>query len=159
MSWPGRVQFRVRRERHFGDRVVACFADRPPHLDAIFREALATRPAGEAQVLGGERVTYEQLEAQVSSIAGSLAGLGVVQGDRVAVSLANRLEFLPLVLACARLGAISVPMNVRMRRPENDYVLRDSGAKVLVHEATGAEQIPDGLPDLEHRFTCGDRLD
>lgn len=155
MSWPGRVQFRVRRERHFGDRVVACFADRPPHLDAIFREALATSPAGEAQVLGGERVTYEQLEAQVSSIAGSLAGLGVVQGDRVALSLANRLEFLPLVLACARLGAISVPMNVRMRRPENDYVLRDSGAKVLVHEADVTAEIPDGLPDLEHRVVCG----
>ncbi len=155
MSWPGRVQFRVRRERHFGDRVVACFADRPPHLDAIFREALATSPAGEAQVLGDERVTYEQLEAQVSSIAGSLAGLGVVQGDRVALSLANRLEFLPLVLACARLGAISVPMNVRMRRPENDYVLRDSGAKVLVHEADVTAEIPDGLPDLEHRVVCG----
>ena len=155
MSWPDPVQFRVRRERHFGDRVVACFADRPPHLDAIFREAVAASPAGEAQVLGRERVTYEQLDAHVGRIAGRLARLGVVRGDRVAISLANRLEFLPLVLACARLGAISVPLNVRMRRPENDHVLRDSGAKLLVHEADGAAEIPDGLPDLEHRIVCG----
>ncbi len=158
MSWPDPVPFRVRRERHFGNRIVTCFADRPPHLDALFREALAARPGAEAQVLGGERVTYKHLDTQVDRIAGRLAALGVAKGDRVALSLTNRLEFLPLVLACARLGAISVPLNVRMRRPENDHVLRDSGAKVLVYEAAGAEEIPDGLPDLEHRFSCGGQL-
>jgi acyl-CoA synthetase (AMP-forming)/AMP-acid ligase II len=146
----------MRRERHFGDRVVTCFTDRPPHLDAIFREAVAANPSADAQVLGGERVTYAQLDGQVNTIAGRLAALGVSNGDRVALSLANRLEFLPLVLACARLGAVSVPLNVRMRRPENDFVLRDSGAKAIVYEADGAAEIPDGLPDLEHRFVCGD---
>ena len=156
MSWPDPVPFRVRRERHFRDRVLACFADRPPHLDAIFREAVAANPSADAQVLGGERVTYGELDAQVNCIAGRLAALGVRKGDRVALSLANRLEFLPLVLACARLGAVSVPLNVRMRRPENDFVLRHSGAKVLVHETDGAAEIPDGLPDLTHRFVCGD---
>lgn len=120
----------------------------------MFREALAAAPEAEAQVLGGERVSYQHLDAQVDRIAGRLAALGVAKGDRVALSLANRLEFLPLVLACARLGAVSVPLNVRMRRPENDHVLRDSGAKVLVYEAAGAGEIPDGLPELKHRFTC-----
>jgi long-chain acyl-CoA synthetase len=156
MSWPDPVPFRVRRERHFGDRVLACFADRPPHLDAIFREAVAANASADAQVLGPERITYGELDAQVNGIAGRLAALGVSKGDRVALALANRLEFLPLVLACARLGAVSVPLNVRMRRPENDFVLRDSGAKALVYEADGAAEIPDGLPDLEHRFVCGD---
>ncbi len=155
MSWPDPVPIRVRRERHFGDCLVTCFADRPLHLDAIFREAVAASPGADAQVLRGERVTYGQLDAQVNCIAGRLAAFGVAKGDRVALSLANRLEFLPLVLACARLGAISVPLNVRMRRPENDHVLRDSGARVLVYEADGAAEIPDGLPDLEHRFVCG----
>jgi long-chain acyl-CoA synthetase len=156
MSWPDPIPFRLRRERHFGDRVVTCFADRPPHLDAVFHDAVAANPSGEAQVLGGEHITYAELDAQVNNIAGRLAALGVSKGDRVALSLANRLEFLPLMLACARLGAVSVPLNVRMRRPENDFVLRDSGAKALVHEADGAGEIPDGLPDLEHRFICGD---
>jgi acyl-CoA synthetase (AMP-forming)/AMP-acid ligase II len=155
MSWPDPVPIQMRRERHFGDRLVTCFADRPRHLDAIFREAVAASPGADAQVLRGERVTYGQLDAQVNCIAGRLAAFGVAKGDRVALSLANRLEFLPLVLACARLGAISVPLNVRMRRPENDHVLRDSGARVLVYEADGAAEIPDGLPDLEHRFVCG----
>ena len=155
MSWPDPIPFRMRRELHFGDRVFPCFADRPPHLDALFREAVAADPDGEAQVLGAERVTYRQLDAQVDRIAGNLAALGVGRGDRVALSLGNRLEFLPLVLACARLGAISVPMNVRMRRPENDYVLGHCGAKLLVHEAEGAAEIPDGLPELKHRFACG----
>jgi long-chain acyl-CoA synthetase len=159
MSWPDSVPFRVRRERHFGDRVVTCFADRPSHLDAIFQKTVAASPDADAQVLRGERVTYSQLDAQVNCIASRLAAFGVAKGDRVALSLANRLEFLPLVLACARLGAISVPLNVRMRRPENDYVLRDSGAKVLVYEADGAAAIPDGLPDLEHRFVCGGDVD
>lgn len=159
MSWPDPVPFRLRRERHFGGRIVTCFADRPAHLDALFRETVVANPQAEAQVLGGERVSYEHLGAQVDRIAGRLAGLGVVKGDRMAVSLTNRLEFLPLVLACARLGAISVPLNVRMRGPENDHVLRDSGAKVLVYEAAGAAEIPDGLPDLVHRFTCGGSRD
>ncbi len=155
MSWPDPVPFRLRQERHFGDRLVTCFADRRRHLDAIFREAVAASPGADAQVLRGERVTYGQLDAQVNCIAGRLTAFGVAKGDRVALSLANRLEFLPLVLGCARLGAISVPLNVRMRRPENDHVLRDSGARVLVYEADGAAEIPDGLPDLEHRFVCG----
>ena len=155
MSWPDPVPFRVRRERHFGDRVVPCFADRPPHLDALFREAVAANPDGEAQVVGRERTTYRQLEGQVDRIAGNLGVLGVAPGARVALSLANRPEFLPLVLACARLGAIAVPLNVRMRRPENDYVLRHCGASLLVHEADGAAEIPSGLPDLKHRFVCG----
>ncbi len=155
MTWPDPIPFQVRRGRHFGDRVVACFADRPPHLDTIFRGAVTASPSAEAQVLGDRRVTYGELDVQVNSIAGRLAALGVRKGDRVALALPNRLEFLPLVLACARLGAVSVPLNVRMRRPENDFVLRDSGAKVLAHEADGAAEIPDGLPDLQHRFACG----
>ncbi len=149
------VPFRIRRELYFGDRVFACFADRPPHLDALFRAAVAANPDGEAQVLGAERMTYRQLDGLVDHVAGNLAALGIGRGDRVALSLANRLEFLPLVLACARLGAISVPLNVRMRRPENDYVLRHSGARLLVHEAELAAEVPEGLPELEFRFTCG----
>ena len=108
----------TRRELHFGDRVVTCFAERPPHLDAMFRATVSARPWADAVVLGDRRVSYASLAEQVDRIASNLAALGIAAGDRVALSLVNRLEFLPLLLACARLGAISVPLNVRMRRPE-----------------------------------------
>ena len=120
----------------------------------MFRAAVAANPSGEALVLGDARVSYAELAGQVDAAAGNLSLLGVGQGSRVALSLVNRLEFLPLTLACARLGAISVPMNVRMRRPENAYVLEHSGATVLVHEAEVASEVPD-IPGLRHRFACG----
>lgn len=142
------------RELHFGDRVLACFAQRPPHLDALFRAAVAADPAAEALVLGAQRISYATLAVQADAIAGNLAALGIGKGDRVALSLTNRIEFLPLVLACARIGAISVPMNVRMRRPENAYVLEHCAAAAIVYEADTAAEIPD-TPGLRQRFVCG----
>lgn len=160
-TWPGAPSWRIRRERHFakagGGRVVRCFAERPSDVDTFFRDAVARAGDAEALVDGEERLSYGELDRRVDAVAGNLAGLGVAKGDRIALSLVNRWEFLVLILAAARLGAISVPMNVRMRRPENQYVLAHSGARVLVFEAEGAGEVPDAgeTPALAFRFSAG----
>ncbi|HYM31334.1 MAG TPA: AMP-binding protein [Candidatus Cybelea sp.] len=148
---------RMRDEVHYGDRVMRCYAERPAHVDALLRAAVRARPDAEALTEGETRITYAELDAAVGRIAGNLAAIGIGKGDRVALILGNRSEFVSATFAVARLGAISVPLNIRQRQPENDYVLRHSGAKAVIHEADLAAEIPDvaSLPELAHRFAVG----
>ena len=64
---------------------------------------------------------------------------GVSFGDRVAVLMGNRPEFMETVLAANLLGAIAVPVNFRLSGPEIAYVLDNCGARVLVVDDTAEE--------------------
>jgi fatty-acyl-CoA synthase len=80
----------------------------------------------------GARTSYAELDEHVGARAGRLAGLGVGHGDRVALLGENSPAYLEWLFAAARLGAITVPVNMRLAAPEVAYVLDDSGARVLV---------------------------
>ena len=153
MGWPEEARFALRHELHHG-RVVRGYADRPADVDAILRAAAARFPARDAIVFGDGRTSYRDLDATVDRLAGNLAGLGLRQGDRIAVLLGNRPEFVHVVMAAARLGAIAVPMNVRQRRPETAFALNQSGAAALVFEADLVPHLPppDEVPALRHRI-------
>ena len=73
------------------------------------------------------------------------------RGDRVAVLLGNRIEFVLTMFAAAHAGLVTVLLSTRQQKPEIAYVLTDCGAKLLVHEATLADRLPDArdVPDLE----------
>ncbi len=63
------------------------------------------------------------------------------KGDRVAVALKNRPEFIELLFGVARLGAIFVPLNFRLSAPEVAYALGDSGSRlVIAQEDTAARR-------------------
>ncbi|WP_119421737.1 class I adenylate-forming enzyme family protein [Desertibaculum subflavum] len=147
----------IRHELHYGDRVMRCFAERPPNIDAMFRASVARDSNALALVDGATRLTYAELDRAVERVAGNLAGLGIGKGDRVAVILGNRREFVFAVLATARIGAVAVPIGTRNRLPENEYVLGHCGAKAVIFEAELAGEIPtrDACPDLAHRFAAG----
>ncbi|ABE38427.1 AMP-dependent synthetase and ligase [Rhodopseudomonas palustris BisB5] len=145
----------LRRETHYGDRTMLCFADRPPTLAAMFDDLVARfgeRPA----IVDDRTLSYRELDAQMRRIAASLTGLGVARGDRVALFLGNCWEFLACTLACNRIGALLVPIGTRQRRAELEFLLNNSGAKVLVFEADLADQIPAPAeaPTLQHRFAA-----
>ena len=89
------------------------------------------------------RVSYGELDDTVNRIAGNLARHGIGRGDRVAIVLGNQSAFIEVSFACARLGAIQVPINIRQRKPEIEYVLGHSGAVAIVYEAELHDQIPD----------------
>jgi len=79
---------------------------------------------------------------RVAAAAGAaLRALGVVAGDRVALMCGNRAECLEVVLGCAWLGAIAVPINVASMGPQIEYVLRDCGARLLVVEHAFMERL------------------
>ena len=56
------------------------------------------------------------------------------RGDRVAILAANHPDYLVLLYACARLGALMVPINWRLAVPEQLYILCDASVKALVVE-------------------------
>jgi acyl-CoA synthetase (AMP-forming)/AMP-acid ligase II len=145
----------LRRETHYGDRTMLCFADRPPTLAAMFDD-LVTRFGDRPAISDDITLSYRELDARVRRIAAALTGIGVVKGDRVALFLGNCWEFLGVTLACNRIGALLVPIGTRQRRAELEFLLTNSGAKVLVFEAELSDQIPTGedAPSLTHRFVA-----
>lgn len=83
----------------------------------------------------GERLSYAAFAARIERTATVLQQeLGVGRGDRVAILSLNRPDYLVLLYACARLGAMLVPLNWRLAVAEQLFILSDAGAKVLVLE-------------------------
>lgn len=81
----------------------------------------------------GERsLTYVGFADEVDRVASGLLGLGIGRGDRMAVWLVNRPEWLVMQFAASRIGASVVAVNTRLRQDEIGYLLRHSEAKVLV---------------------------
>lgn len=149
----GTRPFAIRKEVHFGDRVLNCFADRPSNIQELFAATVARSPDAIAVQDGDLRMTYRELDRMAAQLAGGFGRLGVGKGDRVALILDNRPEFVAILLACIRIGAIAVPLGTRLRKPEITYIMQNSGARVIVHEDALTPEIPsaDEAPGLDHR--------
>ena len=88
-----------------------------------------------AFVFDGTPISRAEFAAKVEQTAAWLAGQGIGKGDVVAVWLVNRIEWLALLFAAARLGAIVAAVNTRYRSAEVAHLLRLSGARLMVVEA------------------------
>ena len=151
--WRDRDPRLLRRERLFDDRIVWCFADRPPSLQAMLEETAKRRRGADALISGDRRLSYDALWDRAARLAGALANRGVGAGDRVAILVGNRPEFVEATLACIRLGAIATPLNVRMAAPEIAYCIRNCQASALLHQCDGVD-----LPEMEETPSCRDRI-
>ena len=97
------------------------------------------KPGGVYLRFEGGSVTWAQIHERVSELAAALRERGVRAGDRVAIMMTNRPEFLETMFAANAIGAIVVPVNFRLAPDEIAYILTDSGASLLVvEEATAA---------------------
>lgn len=148
----------LRREFHFGDRVLACYADRPRSVHALLAAAVGRFPDNTALVCDDTRLTYAELDAEVGRVAAGLAAHGVEQGDRVAMVLGNGVPFVVITYAAARLGAVTVPLSVREQMPGIRQALVNSEARLVVTEAALADIIPppEDTPHLTARIAVGE---
>src|SRR4051794_8727542 len=128
IPWLGRSVPAMRSEAHYGDRVVECFIQRPAGFFDLFARAVRRNPGGEAIVFQRERITWQELDRKVSSAAATLADRGVRAGDRVALFVGNRPEFVITLYATLRLGAVVVPLGIRQQRQELSYAIADCAA-------------------------------
>jgi fatty-acyl-CoA synthase len=110
------------------------------------------------------RFTYRQLNHEVDRFALGLLALGIEKGDRVGIWSPNSVEWVITQYATAKLGIILVNVNPSYQRRELEYVLQQSGIKVLVsavsHKTTNyralIEETRENCPDLDHVVFIGE---
>ena len=130
--------------------------------------ALATRATTDPNAVylrfGDQLLSYGQVESDAEALAAALASLGLEAGDRLALVLTPRPEFVISMFAAAKLGVTIVPLSPRLTGAELQYALRHSGAAcaVTIELAHGTdylalfEELMPQLPDLRHLVTVGE---
>jgi crotonobetaine/carnitine-CoA ligase len=104
-------------------------------------------------------VTYGLLDEQASRVANALTMLGLAPGDRAAVMLGNRPEYLATWFGMARAGIVEVPLNTGVRGDMLAHMLNTTGARLLVIDAQWlerVERIAPSLPALERVVVVGE---
>ena len=101
-------------------------------LPELFAATFANRAGETALEFGSGTYTFGELDARASRLAGLLSARGFCAGDRLAVYLENRVEFIDLFLACSRLGVILVPINILYRDREASHIVADAEPKAIV---------------------------
>jgi len=124
----------------------------------MLEQAARLHPDRLALICEGERLSWQTLLAMSTRLAVGLAVRGVGPGDRVAMLLGNRNEFVITLFAIARLGGIAVPISTREQTPGLAFMLNDCSAVLLVHEADLADRLPTAseLPCLKKKISVGD---
>lgn len=112
-------------------------------------------PNNDAIVYQQQRLKYSQLKERVNKLARGFLALGVQRGDKVALWLSNRPEFIYAQFAIAKVGATMVPLNTRYKSHEIEYILKhsDSGTLIMMDEFLGIDfirLIEDVLPELRN---------
>ena len=106
----------------------------PADGEAVLFEVMAGDDAG-------RRVSYAEAAATTARLAGALRDLGVGSGDRVAVQVDKSPEAVLLYLACLKLGAVYLPLNVAYTAAEVGYFLTDAEPKVFVCRPEDVEEL------------------
>ena len=123
--------------------------------DLIARNA-AFSPDKSALIFEEETLSYADFNARIKQAARALKSeCGVGRGDRIAILSLNRPDYLVLLYACARLGAMLVPMNWRLADAEQMFILADASVKVLVLEQAFAGIVPALAQDLPDTRVVG----
>ena len=100
--------------------------------------AAARYGAREGLVFQDERYTFADLASEIDRAAKGLMAEGVERGDHVALWLNNCSEWIFLSFALAKIGAVQVPVNTRLRTNDLEYVLRQSDSNMLItHDRSG----------------------
>ena len=98
--------------------------------------AAAICPDKTAIVFEDKRYTFSQLNERVNRLANGLAKLGVKKGDRVALMQVNCNQCVETYFAVAKLAAIYVPLNFRVKENELPYMLNTAEVNTLVCSAS-----------------------
>lgn len=98
-------------------------------------------------VISGERRrSHGEVAERAARIAGGLQKLGVKQGDSVCMLMRNDIAFIEAAYAAMQLGAYGVPVNWHFKPEEIEYILEDSGTKVLIGHSDLLHPLRDAVP-------------
>lgn len=111
-------------------------------LGEAIRTAAQRSPDHTALVaLDGSSVSYRELDRQTDRIANAILGAGIARGERVAIWMANSVDYLFVYLACLKSGHIVVQLNIRHTEHEADFQLEDSGCTAIFFDDSTAARV------------------
>jgi long-chain acyl-CoA synthetase len=113
-------------QTEISERLAAC-----RRVDALLDHHARERPEQIAIRVANVSVTYGELLQRVERLAAQLVAAGLRAGDRIALLCKNDLAFCELMMAASRTGVVLVPLNFRLALPEIEFILQDSGARIL----------------------------
>ncbi|MFN7270442.1 MAG: AMP-binding protein, partial [bacterium] len=94
-------------------------------------------------------LTCGEIDQRSDRVARLLTDLGFVRGDRLAIFLANRVEFIDVLIACLKLGVIIVPINILYREREIGHIVSDAEPKLVVATRDSRSWLPAGTGFLD----------
>ncbi|MGD9397607.1 MAG: long-chain fatty acid--CoA ligase [Candidatus Thorarchaeota archaeon] len=99
------------------------------------RRALLT-PKREAMIdnILKERYTFQELDNRANQAARVLLDHGIEKGDRVCIFSKNRFDFLDVLFACGKIGAILTPFNIRLTTPEVEYLIKKTDPSIVFYD-------------------------
>jgi len=115
----------------------------------ILRRSAFNNPNKLALVFGNRRMSYGELNQRVNCLANSLLKMGLLKGDRVAALLHNCPEFFEIYFACAKSGAIFVPINNLFRQKELLHVFQYIEPRFLIYDDEFSGIVQASLPELK----------
>ena len=114
-----------------------------------FLENSAARlPEKVALICGERRLTYTELNIHADWLALGLHELGIRRQDRVVIFLDNSVETVVAIYGILKAGAIFVVINPAMKTKKLNYILRDSGARIIITHHDKARVVKEALNDL-----------
>ncbi|MGH2499426.1 MAG: class I adenylate-forming enzyme family protein [Candidatus Limnocylindria bacterium] len=126
--------------------------------DVVRRRATGADAERPAVLFREHRWTYRELNEAAARLANGLGEVGVGRGDRVALLGRNSVEWVVAYFACAKAGAILVPVSYWYKPAELAHVLGDSGARLLIAAAEQADVVGEargGVTTLERVVWIG----
>ena len=140
-------------------------SDETPTLGSLPERAARRWGAREALAFQGRRWTFAEIDARVDTVAKGLLELGIAPGDKVALWMVNRPEWIDAMFAIMKIGAVLVPVNTRFRTEDMAYVLGQSdAAAVILAERSGPidylammREVMPRLPGLRQVIVLSDR--
>ncbi|THG29526.1 AMP-binding protein [Naasia lichenicola] len=124
---------------------------RAHYADLWHRIALAEPDRAAIVTAGGSTLDYRTFDAAAARLAGLLHGRGMRAGDKLAILLHNRPEWLIAMYAALKLGVAPVALNFRYRSSEVAALLLDSDSTALVYPASLAKVVEEALVGLPVR--------
>ncbi len=118
---------------------------RPELLHELFEAQADARPDSAAVEFAGAKLTYAEIERRANQLARFIRAAGVGRGTVVGILLSRSIEVYVAMLAVMKAGAAYVPLDPEYPPDRVAYILRDSGASMLISESEFASHLlPDG---------------
>ena len=123
--------------------MVSCYVDRPTSVLAFCERSLSQFAHREAVIDGEHRLTYADLNRYSRAVVSHWTKWDLKAGERIAIAVENRWEFVVTMLAALRMGLILVPLNVRSSARELLDIMTHCEASAVILETSVAKKLAD----------------